>query len=341
MAEQDPIERFFPESYMQRLDEAHDVQARLSFTESLLRDFGRAREWLRDEKHDENEAYATLKSLRAELLARTMRVDAEREERAKTAGKPFSLGARVARRPLTAVTAATSVGIRFPPLCAPSEGAVPVPVFLEGTSVTPGGGSGAITTHPTTDSWEAPEPHYQGVLHASNFPFFSLSYWLHNWRYVIPFPCVPCDGRLTYRVYFETGGLFRASALGASLMNWINVREIADVSTGIDFSSAPDYEVWPIDRHWPFFASFMFEEIWSGVTLQGSFAVKRGKAPVLAVIVGVIVGVGNGQFTIFNAGFHPWEMQLFPPGGFPQPPDLQFHAKVHYRYEPDGGVFQP
>jgi hypothetical protein len=83
------------------------------------------------------------------------------------------------------------------------------------------------------------------------------------------------------------------------------------------------------------------EEIWNGVTLEGSFAVKQGKAPVLAVIVGVIVGLAGGRFTIFNAGFHPWQMQLFPPGGFPEPWDLQYHAKAHYRYEPSGGVFFP
>ena len=162
------------------------------------------------------------------------------------------------------------------------------------------------------------------------FPLFSLSYWLRNWRFVIPFPCAVCDSRLIYRVYFEIGGLFGASALSAGLWNWINVREIPDVSAGIDFASLPDYEVWPIDRRWPFLASFMFEEIWDGVTLEGSLAVTKGKAPVLAIIVGAIVGVAAGEFRIINAGFHPWEMQLFPPGGWPEPWHLQFHAKVHY-----------
>jgi len=34
-------------------------------------------------------------------------------------------------------------------------------------------------------------------------------------------------------------------------------------------------------------------------------------------------------------------MQLFPPGGWPEPWHLQFHAKLHYRYEPTGGVLFP
>ena len=31
----------------------------------------------------------------------------------------------------------------------------------------------------------------------------------------------------------------------------------------------------------------------------------------------------------------------FPPGGFPEPWHLPFHATVHYRHEPSGGVFFP
>jgi hypothetical protein len=202
----------------------------------------------------------------------------------------------------------TNASIQYPFPCAPSQGSVPVPAALEGTSVVPGGSaSGAITTIPTFNPYEAAEPHYEGVLRVGlKFPLlFDLSYWLHNWRYVIPFPCVPCDGRLTYRVYFETGGLFGASALSASLSNWINVREIADVSAGIDFTTLPDYEVWPLNRNWPLIAGFAAEEIWAGVTLEGGFAVKRGKAPVLAIIVGVIVGLAGGRFTIFNADSIP------------------------------------
>ena len=84
--------------------------------------------------------------------------------------------------------------------------------------------------------------------------------------------------------------------------------------------------------------SFTFQEIWSGVTLQGSLDVKAGKAPVLVMIVGALVGVAGGEFRVINAGFHPWEMQLFPPGGYPHQWDLSFHAKVHYRFEDAGLV---
>jgi hypothetical protein len=168
-----------------------------------------------------------------------------------------------------------------------------------------------------------------------------MSFWLRHWRFVIQFPCALCDSQLTYRVYFEEGGLFGATAGSAGLWNWLNVREIPDVSAGIDFGSLPDYEVWPIDRTWPNHPNFMSCEVWDGVTLQGSMAVQKGKAPVLALIVGVIVGVANGAFRIFIGGFHPWEMQLFPPGGFANQSDFQYHARVHYRYDPPGPVFHP
>ena len=335
----DDVERFFPEPFVRSLDETHRARAEMSHVEALLGDWGRLREWLSDEDGDERDTYRGLKARRAKLLERTVELERARDERADKGGHGGSV-ARVARRPLVDWG---DIVVRYPPGCPPSEGSVPVPVFLQGTSVTPGGGAtGAIMPIPTTDPWEASEPHYQGVLQAQlRFPFFDLSYWLRNWRFVIQFPCALCDSRLTYRVYFEEGGLFGANALSAGLWNWINVREIPDVSTGIDFGSLPDYEVWPIDRSWPFLPNFMFAEIWDGVTLQGSMDVQKGKAPVLALIVGVIVGVAGGVFKIFNAGFHPWEMQLFPPGGYPHQWDIQYHAKVHYRYDPAGAVFHP
>ena len=110
---------------------------------------------------------------------------------------------------------------------------------------------------------------------------------------------------------------------------------------GINFGTVPDYEVWPISRLWPGSASFTYESIWGGVTLEGALGVKDGQAPVVAILMGAIVGVGFGSFRVINAGFHPWEMQLFPPGGYPQQWHYQFHARVHYRYTPAGPVIFP
>jgi hypothetical protein len=338
MSGEDDVARFFPESFVRSLEEAHGARAEMSHVDGLLGDWRRVREWLRDEDEDEAETYRGLKARRAELLERTFEHESARDERAKS---PEHEGptVRVARRPFVD---RGDVVVPFPPGCPPSEGAVPVPPFLQGTSVVPGGGMGSIMPVPTTDPWEAAEPHYQGVLRISmKFPPFDLSYWLRNWRYVIQFPCALCNSRLTYRVYFEEGGAFGANALSAGLWNWINVREIPDVSAGIDFGSLPDYEVWPIDQTWPFLPNFMVDYIWDGVTLQGAMGVQKGKAPVIALIVGVIVGVAGGMFRIFNAGFHPWEMQLFPPGGYPDPGDYPYHAKVHYRYDPAGPVSYP
>jgi hypothetical protein len=317
----------FPEQFLQRLEEAHQARAQLLHAESLIGDWERVRNWLRDEDADEAELYRSLKARRVELLER---LDAGKES--PTGAEPSRLAARVVRHPFVDWG---DFEIRYPFGCAPSEGAVPVPPPLEGTSSDPGGSAtGVITTIPTTDPWEASEPHYKGLLRYGIMGLPSnLAFWQRNWRFVIPFPCAPCDSRLTYRVYFETGGLFGASAVSAGLWNWINVREVPDILAGIDFTSLPDYEVWPISRTWPFMPSFTWQQIWSGVTLQGSLAVQAGKAPVLALIVGALVGVAGGQFEIINAGFHPWEMQVFPPGG--QSPQMwaSLHAKVHYRYE--------
>jgi hypothetical protein len=338
VSNEDEVDRFFPEPFIRSLDEAHETRARMSHVAGLLADWGRVRDWLRDEDEDEDEdereTYRGLKAQRATLVDLIVELERARDDRAKDADHEGP-AVRVAHRPLVDWG---DIGI-YPPGCPPSEGSVPVPIFLQGTTEVPGGGAtGEIVPHSTTDPWEASEPHYQGGLQNLSD---SMSVWLRNWRCVIQFPCALCDSRLMYRVYFEEGGAFAATAGSAGLWNWINVREIPDVSAGIDFGSLPDYEVWPIDRTWPNHPNFMSAEIWNGVTLQGSMAVQKGKAPVLALIVGVIVGVANGVFRIFIGGFHPWEMQLFPPGGFANQSDFQYHARVHYRYDPPGPVFHP
>ena len=336
----DDLSGAFPDKLIRQLDEAHLARARLLHVESLLDSPERVREWLRDEDIDETETIRGLRARRTELLERVGRDDEAAEKRRASLKNRSGPVARIARHPFAELP---DLNIRWPFGCAPSEGSVPVPLPLQGTSVVPpasANASGAITTIPTTDPWEATEPHYRGELRAGfKFPnFFDQSYWLRNWRWVIPFPCAPCDATLTYRVYVEAGGLFRASAFSVGLWNWINVRELPDVTGGIDFSTVPDYEVWPISRTWPTTASFMFEEIWGGVTLEGSLPVKDGAPPVVGILVGAMVGMAFGQFTIFNAGFHPWEMQLVPPGGWPDPRHFPFHAKVHYRYTPAGAV---
>jgi hypothetical protein len=335
--------RLFPKRYLAQLDQAHLARARLLHVDSLLADGDRLRDWLAGEELDEANTFRELHARRRELLERATALDEAAEKRRPADDDRTGTVVRTTRHPFVDIG---DPSIRWPLGCAPSEGSVPVPLPLQGPSTVPPPGdntSGEILTIPTTDPWEATEPHYQGTLRAGfKFPgIFDQSYWLRNWRWVIPFPCAPCDSRLTYRVYVETGGLFRASGLSASLWNWINVRELPDVTGGIDLSTVPDYEVWPISRSWPFFTSFMLEPVWGGVTLEGTFSVKDGQAPVVAVLMGAIVGLSYGEFRIFNAGFHPWEMQLFPPGGSPDPWHFPFHAKVHYRYEPIGPVISP
>ena len=315
MSSENDVERFFPESFTRSLDEAHEARAEMSHVEALLGDWGRVREWLRDEAEDEAETYRGLKARRAELLERTFEHESARDERAKNR-EHEGPAVRVARRPLVDWG---DIVVPYPPGCPPSEGSVPVPAFLQERQW-----SRAAVRWVRSCRFRRPtpgrrsEPHYQGVLRIPpRFPLFSLSNWVRNWRFVIQFPCALCDSRLTYRVYFEEGGAFDTNALSAGLWNWINVREIPDVSAGIDFGSLPDYEVWPIDESWPFLPNFMADYIWDGVTVQGSMGVQKGKAPVIALIVGVIVGVAGGMFRIFNAGFHPWGDAAVPAGWIP------------------------
>ena len=343
MARQDDPSQFFPKPFLKRLDEEHVVRARLLHAESVL-DSGRVSEWLKDLDVEEGVTIRTLRDRQSELMESVARFDEAGEKRRSAVKGYTGPTVSISRRPLADLG---NIDVRYPFGCPPSEGSVPVPLPLEGPSVVPPAGhnaSGQILTIPTiTDPWEAMEPHYRAELSKRpSFPYrVEQSYWLKNWRWIIPFPCAPCDSRLTYRMYVETGGAFGANGISVGLWNWINVRELSSVTGGINFGTVPDYEVWPISRLWPGSASFTYESIWGGVTLEGALGVKDGQAPVVAILMGAIVGVGFGSFRVINAGFHPWEMQLFPPGGYPQQWHYQFHARVHYRYTPAGPVISP
>ncbi len=342
MAKQEDTDRFFPEKLLRRLDDEHLARAELLHTQEVLENGDRLSNWLRGEDVNEDDIVRSLRQRRGELMDT---LDTAQDAADKRRGEVELGGPRASMSRRRAVGLA-DIGIYWPFGCAPSEGTVPVPLPLQGPSTVPPAGdnaSGQILTLPTSDPWEAMEPHYVGTLRKRfSFPFFfRQSYWLRNWRWVIPFPCAPCDSVLSYRVYVECGGAFSAAGFSAGLWNWINVREFPTVSGGVDFSSVPDYEVWPLSASWPGSASFTWNPIWSGVTLEGSMSVKDGQAPVLAVLMGAIVGLAFGQFQVINAGFHPWEMQVFPPGGYPEPHEFQYHAKVHYRFTPPSPVIAP
>ena len=130
------IDELFPESLLQRLEEAHEARAQLLHVETLLGEWRRVRDWLRDEDEDELETYRGLKALRAELLERMSSLETTREGQVKPTTDRSGPAARVVRRPFVDWG---DIGIRYPFGCAPSEGSVLVPVALEGTSVVPGG----------------------------------------------------------------------------------------------------------------------------------------------------------------------------------------------------------
>src|SRR4029450_2838742 len=93
------LERFFPESFDRSLDEAHEVRVQLSHVEALIGDWGRVREWLRDEEEDERETYRGLKGGRAEFFERRVEREREREERAEKKEHAGPV-VQVTRRPL-------------------------------------------------------------------------------------------------------------------------------------------------------------------------------------------------------------------------------------------------
>ena len=151
---------------------------------------------------------------------------------------------------------------------------------------------------------------------------------MRNWRFVIPFPCAPCDARLTYRVYIEDGR-------GCSESNTLRVRACGTGST-----SARSPDVLGGDRlrratrlrgladqpntgpSWPSFTTR--RDLERGDPARVARRTQAGKAPVLAMIVGVLVGVAGGEVPgSSTAASIRGRCSCSRPAATPQPWDLQ------------------
>jgi hypothetical protein len=133
-------------------------------------------------------------------------------------------------------------------------------------------------------------------------------FWLHNWKYLIPFPPPTVTSHFTYsfQTYVEADVFLNSGP--ANLMSFVSVGETANLTTGNDV-------VVNIDAGWPLVADLTQPgPLYNGhyghidgqvVTVQRSFIVPAGHVPGVAVVVGVIgaLAMMSGfDFTFFESG---------------------------------------
>lgn len=154
-------------------------------------------------------------------------------------------------------------------------------------------------------------------------------FWLHNWKYLIPFPPPTVTSILTYRFNVNALANVFFGGLEATAMSFVSLGETANLTTGNDV-------VVNIDGGWPLMADLTqptglyngrYGSIDGQVTVQRSFMVPGGHVPGVAVVVGAV-----GALSMMT------EVRFFFPGlgdsGISIGSQTQA-GRVAYSYEPE------
>jgi hypothetical protein len=124
--------------------------------------------------------------------------------------------------------------------------------------------------------------------------------WLHNWRYLVLFPCVSTASFLTYK--FRVGvmaQLFSGAAQGL-IMSFVSVGEAPSASP--TSSIEVDTPVgWPLiadlEEHRSTYNGH-YGYILDSLNVERTFAVGAGRTPAVAIIVGFVVRLTDGGINL-------------------------------------------
>jgi hypothetical protein len=129
-------------------------------------------------------------------------------------------------------------------------------------------------------------------------------FWLHNWKYLIPFPPPTDTSLFTYRFDVYARFAVFSEALAATAMSFVSVGETANLTTGNDVAVDIDCG-WPLmydlTKPGPLYnGSYGVIEGWA--TVQRSFIVARDHVPGVAIVVGAVGALAMGSRVNFSFG---------------------------------------
>jgi len=274
------------------------LEAQLLSLEAQMRNFGRIRDRLGGSGKDGTAYYGKLQARRDEVSKALKKLACGGPlPIASLANSPFQRPDQpLLTQPIAPARFIRELGV----FGFGTSGDVQMAPASEGTNVVAHGThptSGEITTVPGAYPGSVT---YTGLLHVGpeSIPQDQFDpsidyFWLHNWKYLVPFPPPTVESRLTYRfdVYARTNIFFEGS--DAIAMAFVSVGETGNLTTGSDV-------VVNIDAGWPLMADLTqptgsynghYGFIDGSVTVQRSFIVPGGHVPAIAMVVGAVAAL--------------------------------------------------
>ena len=337
MYENDNYERLISATSQERLLRLKILEARLLSTDARLKEFAQTKERLIAEGTDPATAYQSLLAGRDKVLKRLQELrEAERRDRQTPADDPSDPplpGWRANESPLELPIA--PLHLRQNTFLFGTSGFVQMPRAVEGVSITPNhaDATGEITT---TRLRTRGGVEFSGTLVAPHEvepddPFGQRTYeWLHNWKYVVPFPAAASRSLLRYRFDVAVNLSVSREHQPVDFLSFVSLGE----EPNLNLNSSIDVD---IDAGWPLVADLTVPEPntnYNGyygwrigrLTVQRSFYVSGGSIPAIAVIVGVAAVLGHRAHCDFRfAG---------PASTTPQSADGGVEGRISYNMVP-------
>lgn len=303
MSEQSQVPREPPGIDLGNLQARKLLEARLHALDAQLRNFASLRDRMVATGKDANAVYREMLARRDKLALELRKLQPKPGAPDATAGSSARTGESLFARPIAPASFLPGNGI----FSLGSSGLVQVAPAQEALNTVIEGkypASGRIVTDPGTYPGIVA---FSGVLSVgpeeTNDPFDpSVDYfWLHSWKYLVPFPPSTTLSRLTYRFDVDVYLNLLNQANGI-IMAFVSLGESANLTTGNDV-------VVTIDGGSPVFADLRTpSELYNGnygtifgrATVQRSLMVGTNHVPGIAIVVGCIVGTAmNSEISLY------------------------------------------
>ncbi len=302
-----------PDVDIRNLQERKLLEAELFSLNMQVRNFGRIRDRLSAAGKDGDAYYRNIQARRDQILAALKRVSTEAvRPNVNDPRLPFHRrDESLLARPIVPASFVSGLGVfgfgtsGYVQTAAASEG---VNVVAQGKYPTSGEIQTIAGSYPGEVTFGGGLSVGPEEISPDQYDPTINYFWLHNWKYLIPFPPPTVTSRFTYR--FDTYVGVDIFFLGgpAMLMSFVSVGETANLTTGNDV-------VVNIDGGWPLVADLTQPApLYNGhyghidgqvVTVQRSFIVPAGHVPGVAVVVGVVgeLAMMSGfNFSFFESG---------------------------------------
>jgi hypothetical protein len=184
-----------------------------------------------------------------------------------------------------------------------TEGVVALPRAMDGTSIAPTNPSahGKIITSqlgPRCEVFFRADGPTDNEFPLGVFPPTETEQiWLHNWKYVVPFPCVPTASYFTYQFTVNiVAQLFTGGPPKGMLMSFVSIGEVPSATPTGSIEVNKDAG-WPLimdfEEPIPYYNGH-YGQIPVSLQVERTFAVGANQTPAVAIVVGFVIRLTTG-----------------------------------------------